>query len=242
VNEPQRYFFLHMLKTAGTALFHRVRNHFGERAVYPMPEDEGRPGATREIPLLLDRFAARRNEIRVVAGHFPLCTVDLLGVPFSTFTVLRDPVERTLSYLRHQQKLSPEVGSWTLEEIYAEPARLHGFIHNHMVKMLSLSADEMTTGVATMVPFDDHRLERAERNLADRIDIFGFQEHFDEFCERLAARFDWDLGAPRSGNRTESADVSDEFRERIAHDNRLDVELYSFARRLLERGDTAATG
>src|SRR4029450_4497148 len=97
--EPQRFFFVHLQKTAGTALFVRLPHHFGPAAVYPMPEYQGSPESVLDVALLAARFEQHRREVRVVTGHFPFCTVDRLGVPFATFTVLREPVERALSFL-----------------------------------------------------------------------------------------------------------------------------------------------
>jgi hypothetical protein len=226
--EPQRFFFVHLQKTAGTALFMRIRDHFGARAVYPMPEYRV-PETSLDVDQLVERFARHRDEVRVVTGHFPLCVTELLGVPFTTFTVLREPVERALSFLRHQRKLIPEFQGASLEEVYGDGLRRELLLTNHMVRMLSLVPDEMTDGAMTQVVYDDARLERAKRNLAERIDVMGLQEHFEEFCGELADRFGWDLGEPRYANRTQPLDVSESLLEQIVHDNRLDVELYRFA-------------
>jgi hypothetical protein len=207
-----------------------LRREFGPRAVYPGPADEGFRDAVVDVDHLRRRFLADRDELRVVTGHFPLCTRELLDAPFSTFTVLREPVERTLSFLRQQQESEGKFHGRPLEEIYADPLRLMGLIHNHMVKMLSLTTAEMDAGVATLVDFDEDRLELAKRNLAEQIDVFGFQEEFGDFCERLGRRFGWDLSDPWVANTTSPVEDSDEFRERVAHDNRLDVELYRWAR------------
>ena len=207
-----------------------LRRQFGPLAVYPGPPDEGFRNAVLDVDHLRQRFLADRDQLRVVTGHFPLCTRELLDAPFSTFTVLREPVERTLSFLRQQQEAAGKLHGRPLEEIYADPVRLMSLIHNHMVKMLSLTTDEMDAGVATFVDFDDDRLELAKRNLAEQIDVFGFQEEFADFCERLGRRFGWDLSDQWVANSTSSVEVSPEFRERVAHDNRLDVELYRWAR------------
>jgi hypothetical protein len=112
-----------------------------------------------------------------------------------------------------------------------------------MVKMLSMTTGEMTSApLLAPVDFDDTRLRTAEQNLRDRIDVFGLQEHFDDFCAELTTRFGWDLGAPRFANRTQPAPVSDELRARIASDNRADVELYDFAVELYDQRRRAAMG
>ena len=76
-------------------------------------------------------------------GPFPLLHAPkLLGAPTAQrLTVLQEPVERTLSYLRHHRETTPKDRSKKLEEIYEDPLRFHGLIHNHMVKMLSLTVE-----------------------------------------------------------------------------------------------------
>ena len=75
-------------------------------------------------------------------------------------------------------------------------------------------------------------LERAKEPLAG-IDAFGLQEHYEEFCDELTARFGWDLGEPVRVNTTEPVEVPEGFRARIAEDNAFDLELYEFAQGLL---------
>jgi len=245
MGEPQRYFFVHLQKTGGTALFQRLRDSFGASAVYPTPEDQVGAQAVTDVDYLVDRFRTHRDELRVVTGHFPLCTVEVLGEPFTTLTVLRDPVERTLSLLRRRKMVEERFRGLELEEIYAD-ASLHDIIRNHMVKMLSLTPDEMTaTPLLAPVAFDEARLELAKHNLERRIDEFGFQERFEDFCGHIATRFEWDLGPARFANRTPHRPVADELRQRIAADNRMDVELFRFARQLDEerrRGQVGMIG
>ena len=93
--QPTRYFFCHIQKTGGISLYMRLRREFGHRGVYPNAGD-GDPETVSPqlmLPVLLERWAARRDEIRVVSGHFPLCTTKLLKADFTMFTVLREPVE-----------------------------------------------------------------------------------------------------------------------------------------------------
>jgi hypothetical protein len=235
--QPERFFFVHMQKTGGVSLFMRLQREFGEQGVYP-DDSDGDPGAVSPqlmVPVLLRRWAERRDQIRVVTGHFPLCTTQLLDAEFRTFTVLREPVERTLSYLRHHRNTTPSDGEMSLEQIYEEPRRFRHFIENHMVKMLSLRTGEMTDGMMTIVDLDGRRLRTAMGALAG-MDAIGLQEELEPFAERLQRMYGWRLGPPVHENTTASAKVSASFRRRIAEDNRLDVELYEHARELLSRG------
>ena len=239
-NAGSRFFFVHVQKTAGTALFTRLKRQFGTSAVYPNGDDGDVLTVLPQlsVDVLRDRWGVRRDEIRVVTGHFPLCTTELLGERFTTLTVVREPVERTLSYLRHHRMLTPEDGDKPLEAIYEDDFRYHALIHNHMVKMFSLTPGEMTDGALTSVEFTSAHLDRAKQQLAT-VDVLGLQEDFEEFCATLQQRFGWNLGAAVHANRTEPVAVSSSFRDRIARDNSLDVELYAHAERLCEQRRSA---
>lgn len=231
---PDRFFFVHLQKTAGTTLIKRFQRHLDESVVYPNESDGDIVACVISVEHLMERWRARGDEIRFVSGHFPLCTAELLGGDFTTLTVLREPVERTLSYLRHHRKVTPTDREASLEEVYEDSFRFHGLVHNHMVKMFSLTLEEMTDGALTRVEFTEERLARAKERLAG-IDALGLQEHFEEFCADLTRRFGWSLDQPRRMNFTEPCEVSDAFRARIAEDNAMDVELYRFALQLYER-------
>lgn len=228
----ERFFFVHLQKTAGTSLIRRVQAQFPMRAVYPNGSDGDIVASVISVDHLLDRWAARGDDIRFVGGHFPLCVTELLGGGFTTLTLLRDPLERTLSYLRHHRERTEADAALSLEAVYDDEFRFHGLVHNHMTKMLSLSPDEMDAGALTRVDFDRERLERAKRRLA-QVDAVGVQDDFEAFCDELSRRYGWRLGDPVRMNVTEPAEPTPELRERILADNADDVELYRFARELI---------
>jgi len=245
---------VHVLKTAGTDLFTRLGGDpdltvdhdfdFSPSEIYPNATDGDVITVAPQLSIeqLLARWAVRRDEIRIVMGHFPLCTVDLLDAPFTTLTVLREPVARTLSFLRHHRKTIPADRTTSYDEIYEDDFRFRSLIQNHMVKMFSLSVDEMGMGGAlTHVDFDRDRLERAKARLST-VDVVGTQEHFEVFAHDLEAQFGWTLGAPLWANRTEPEEISDSLRARIARDNALDGELYQFALELCRRRASEPTG
>ena len=239
---PRRYFFVHLQKTAGTALLRRLRHQFGVERVYPRPAEQGTPATVLDVDLLRRRLRDDGGELRAITGHFPLATVDLLDGPMATFTVLRDPVERVLSFLRHQREVDPGFARHSLEEVYAAPIGTGALVRNHMTRMLSLTSHEMTEGALTPIEVDDRRLERACEALADHIDVMGLQDRFDTFCSDLEEEFGWNLGEPIFMNRTQEAPASGELRERIASDNDADMALYEFAVDLWRRKHPEASG
>jgi hypothetical protein len=232
-DEPRRFFIAHMQKTAGTSLRDRLRATYRDDEIYPNRTDGPDPRvAVISVQHLRDRWEARGQEIRLLTGHFPVRVVEFLHVPFVTMTVLRDPVERTLSFLRHQanRRQRGATEDTPLVEIYEDPFRFEAMIQNHMVRVLSLTPEEMLEGdgVLTRVAYTRERLEMAQEALL-RLDLFGIQERFEHFCDQLAARYSLDLGEPLRTNTTEPADVPAGLAERIAQDNALDMELYDFA-------------
>lgn len=234
----ERFFFVHVQKTAGTELFRRMRLHFGTKAVYPDDSDGTLPDPILLTEMLVDRWRTRGNEIKVVTGHFPLCVADILGGGFTTLTVLREPVDRTMSFLRHFHQLFPATRSSTFEELYADPLRFHGLIQNHMVKMFSLTPEEMDHGAMSMVEFSPERLERAKEQLAT-VDVIGIQERFEDFYDELVVRFGFAVTERLNANSTNPADFSESFLERIAEDNALDIEFYEYAKELVTQRSLA---
>ena len=231
----QRFFFCHLQKTAGTTLIRRIRSDFPPGAVYPeRPEDARNPDVARviSVPRLVEEWERRGDEIRVVTGHFPLCVTEVLGAEFVTMTVLRHPLERTISYMRHHRRRTPADADLTLEEVYDDDLRFNGLIHNHMTKMLSLTPEEMEDGVLTRVEFTPERLERAKERLSG-IDVVGLQEEFDSFCAELSERFGWSLDDQLSPKQHPPEELEPAFRDRILDDNAHDLELYDFGRRLV---------
>jgi hypothetical protein len=223
------------MKTGGTGLVLRLAGVYGEQAVYPSQQDwDAREEATSSLPQLLAQWNQRRFEIRVVTGHFPFCTMELLGVEFTSLTTLRDPVDRTLSYLRHHRKVNNIDPTTSLEEIYDDPFAFQLSIKNHMVKLCSMTVDEaLPKGVLAPVFDSDARLERAKRNL-EQIDLIGLQERLEDFWLEAEHRFGWNLGPLGRANASEPEPASNYLRRRIAADNFMDVELYEFAVELCE--------
>jgi hypothetical protein len=238
----RRFFYAHVQKAAGTELRERLKRNFEPQAMYPDPTDGDLFAVAPQMSAtqLLARWEVRKEEIEIVMGHFPVSTAELLGPGFVTMTVLREPVERTLSQLRQYRKASPALHGSELAAIY-EDSPDYVFLRNHMVKMFSMTAAEVATaareGKTPMVKYvqlDDSRLASAKDRIAS-VDVFGLQDRFDQFCGELESRFGWQLGTPLHANRTEPADVPSELRARIAADNALDVEFYEHARELYER-------
>ena len=102
-DDGQRFFFIHLMRTGGTTFEQQLRKSFPRAEVYPNPDLDFPDGDIMhhlDVPYLLGLPPERLDAIRLFYGHFPYVVTEMLGGGFVTLTVLRDPVERTISLLR----------------------------------------------------------------------------------------------------------------------------------------------
>src|SRR3979409_1986805 len=106
----RRFFFMHLMKTGGTSFAFQLRKHFDNSAVFPCQGIDARDmtdvAVYASVRRLLRTSPERRADIRVYTGHFPFIASQILDPDLVTLTLLRDPVDRTISLLKHFKRLS----------------------------------------------------------------------------------------------------------------------------------------
>jgi Sulfotransferase family len=229
----ERLFFVHLMKTGGTTLRYSLIAHFQPGEVYPnRRQDPDNFVAYTDVSYLLGLPEDRVRVIRAYSGHFPYAAVQLMPGPFVTLTVLRDPVERTISYLK-QCRDREEFRGLPLEQIYDDPWQ-HPLSVNYQARVFALTSDDHPLAVMNPVVIDDRRLAIAKANLAE-IDMLGLHESYDEFTARVSERFGWPYEPLPQHRVGASGDASASLRRRIAEDNAADIEFYEYARELSQR-------
>lgn len=246
---PLPILFVHVMKTGGTTLFQQLREQYGD-ALWPSAQDlqfEGPRLDVRHhlsIPYLAALPEERRGAIRVYMAHLPYAAREVLPPGTRTVSVLRDPVERTISLLRQFRRRPPwlpegarrpTLAEATLDEVYAHPAVFAPLVLNHQTKIFAMRRSAGAERYLDVVDVDQADLEVAKANVA-ALDVVGVMERYDDFLDDLQVAFGWEVDRSVRANVTPPDDepVGSALRERIAADNALDIALYEHAARLVE--------
>ncbi len=232
----QKIFVVRPMKTAGTTLRDRLIKSLSHAEVYPAKVDKS-PDTFRElisVSHLLKCWEKRQKTIKVVDGHFPLSTTKLFEQDFITIGLLRPPVQRTLSFLRHQKLWVSADKDKSLEEIYDDPVRFHGTVRNHMTRMFGMTWQQMygNDGVWSHTKDNQRLLENAKAGLKS-LDFIGLQPEFEIFWREFASAMDFDPSLSRILNKSPHEAAPPHLIERIKDDNKLDFKLYRYAQNLV---------
>jgi hypothetical protein len=237
-----RFFFIHVMKTAGTILSRHLQRQFPPEEFYPSRGFDWELLTDLEpyisVPRLRALPDARRDHVRMYSGHFPYMAAALVAPDLRLLTLLRDPVDRTESVLKHFKRLDDRFRGSTLEEIYEHPQISRSYTRNYQTKIFSFVPADQADTVLRPLAVDDARLQLAKQNL-DHVEFIGLTEGFGEFIEELRAILGWWPDGIDSSDRAnkspEAWGVSPALRQRIADDNGHDVAFYRYAQDLVAR-------
>ncbi|MGI9600693.1 MAG: sulfotransferase family 2 domain-containing protein [Acidimicrobiales bacterium] len=229
IDPDTRFFFLHVMKTGGTTFRGHIDNNFDADQIFPDPAVDTTPYAAKaDIRYLQALSPERIDALRMYSAHVPIGLTDRLDMTFTYLTVLRDPVDRTVSWLRQRQRNHQPDES--LEQIYDQQTILRAnYIDNHQVKQFAITADDGAVNHLHPVDMDAERLAIARANL-DRVAVVGFQDRFDDFLAALRDRFGWVIDSVPDRNVGHEAVVHDELWQRIDDENPFDRAFYDYAR------------
>jgi hypothetical protein len=235
-------FFVHVMKTGGSTFRRRMQRQLGSDAVFPYPPlDPPEMQPNVDVTYLAGLPTERLAAIRGFTGHLPYFATELVPTPSCVLTILRDPVERTISFLKQHHRdrgLGPER---SLESIYDLPWHRNLHMLNAQVRVFASAADEGIKTVMHRLDIDARRMELAKDHL-QQVDVLGLQEHYDEFVDRAEARLGWPSFKVNPQRVSTPVPVPEALRRRIAADNEPDLEFYAFACDLVRRRRVSGRG
>jgi hypothetical protein len=175
-----------------------------------------------------------------VMSHWAGYLLPALDRPVDALVLVREPVDRTLSYYWFKQsRRGPERPLEPLDRLYElRGNRSDGDVRPRLWDQLCnwqsralLSPFHDTSSLAHTAgpPPDADAWRERLRDLVERVYLVGVQDRFAEYVELLGQRYGWEVFEPHNKvNRHRPADeiVSPELRETILAHNWLDAELY----------------
>jgi hypothetical protein len=232
-SSPETAIFLHIPKTGGMTMDGVIERLYrqGQRfATDPFRHWES-----------LDQFRALPEEQRasypIIYGHMAFGIHEAVPNPCSYFTILRDPIDRTVSAYHYVRENVDHPYHRTLHDSGLD---LKGILErrafavvppNQQVKMLTGYYDKDYV-------MGRPELERAKRNLVEHFSVAGVTESFDQALVLVADRYGWrDVWYEVRNTTRKRPDVRQldpATLEALRDYNALDLELYEFARERFE--------
>jgi hypothetical protein len=227
-------FFCHIPKTAGTSVRRALEEAFTPHMIMPdafmIARNEGR---YPPISIFKDGLSLQPGAVRLLRGHYPFAARRLLEDPL-TITVLRDPVQRSISELRHLVSIGILD---RIEIVRSLEANVLPAMSNAQVQFLSAGPDEEFHWDA---PCDANtRFEPGEAELEialqalEAIDILGLVEDMAGFSARLTQTIGIQLLDEKSNVGDVQLALGQQHIEVIRQHNLLDAVLYRRALGLL---------
>ncbi len=238
-----RYFFVHVMKTGGVTFSEHIVANFRRQEIYPPFGHPDPFKATTSIPFLLAYPEEKKAKTTVFHGHFPFAVTDEMGIDnLVTMACVREPVARTLSYLKYAIRSQSRHHGKTLEEVYDDPLDYPSAIKDHQTKIFSLGPQDEFEIYIECIVVDAVRLEVAKANLR-RLSVLGLTERFPDFLRALESGYGWEVTTIEPQNAAfEDYDISDELIARIIKDNAIDIEFYEYAVGLWEERNPGKQG
>lgn len=228
--------FAHIPKTAGMSIRETLRSQF--------PVEDVFPGTSWEQ--LRGKSVGEIRRYRLFSGHFRYFVRDFLPSDSITFTFLRDPVDRTLSHLKHLRDdakfhpLHERASGRELNALMDDPLIVRnctniqvGYLSNPPGGNSLIIGDRLVDCAEDDL-VGDPDLSAAKRNL-DTMDFVGFCDRVEDDLQSLLDRAGLHPVSAipalnRAAERGNRIEVNEELREKIAVANCLDLDLYQYAR------------
>jgi len=232
--------FIHIPKTAGTTLRSIIEDHFPANQLYFLYIGNALHPGMEEFSALTDE---EKRKIKLFCGHFHFGYHRYLPQPCKYITVLRDPVERTVSLYHHLLQKEHARHDKSVVDIQRRINRENLTLEGFVVSGITLDTDNAQTRILSgespeFGQCTRKTLEKAKLNLREHFAVFGLTERFDESVMLIHKVMGWPMPFYSKKNvsvrKKKRADLPRTTLETISRYNELDAELYRFAEELFD--------
>ncbi|MEO5561406.1 MAG: Wzt carbohydrate-binding domain-containing protein [Dokdonella sp.] len=175
----EQILFLHLPKTAGTALRNLFARHLGEDQV------------SKNLNMRLEEALGRYSDFRAICGHLHAEQGQTLPRERVSITVLRDPIDRFLSYFYFRKfdaqnhAVDRRVLSLDIDQYIDELA------DGDLVDLNLQTALLYPLGTQSLTILSWPERVAAAQVALDDIDFVGIHSEIDDFVSMIAARMGW---------------------------------------------------
>ncbi len=230
--------FLHIPKTAGTSFTSFLIEHLklNPEEVYNVGQ-RGKTHIQGNINFI-NLNEEEKERYKLICGHVEYLLLNNIEYNIFSLTLLRNPIDRIVSiyyYILNNNKhhLHRIVKKNNMSIPMVMKSGLWVELNNEMVRRL-IGALNVPYGRCNY-----KMLDMAKHNLKNKIDLFGFQNRFDEFINIFSQIFKINKLTYKFLNKTPNRkaikELDEESIESIKRYNPLDIELYNYALELYEK-------
>lgn len=237
INEEKPLIFLHIPKAGGTTLNRIISRQYKNNTIFDIG---ARPHENLQKFEKLSKM--EKDKIRYLHGHVPFGLFDKsLPVTPNYITMLRDPVDRIVSFYYH---ILSRPGNSLYDEIKSKNISLKDFVSSDLSLHFTNGQTRFISGVEDVDPILGNKpitediLNIAKKNITEQFTAVGITERFDEslilFQNILGWKNVYYTKQYVSKKRIPREAVPEETIAIIEKYNRYDIELYRFAMEIFE--------
>lgn len=233
--KKENIIFLHLPKAGGTTL----RSIFYDQYAYLKKGELHTINRTKETPDFLKLPQEKRDQIKILLGHFPFGLHNNLNGEFDYVTFMRDPIDRAISaYYYNKGNENSDVydlinkNNLSLDQYLDK--NIEPWSNNAMTKHLAgCNLEEFQTECTSAF------FETAKANLKDKFIAVGLTERFDESLLIFKKKLGWRNVKYKNQNVTPKrkavSEIQEETLRKIKNLNAFDLQLYEIGKSMFEK-------
>lgn len=209
---------MHIPKTAGTSIRFTLYHCYDEKNICPnQSQIKFNADLYNNEVELTKKINLSNSNHSIIIGHYPFILLNSLPQEFKCFSFIRNPIERTISHLKHVKEKFSGYKEKSIEDILHE---LPFFSTNFQAHFFS---SNFRRGKAPIIDKSD-----VIKNI-DRCFFVGVADYMPKSIELLNKQYNFKLAIPQKLNTsTKSYPVSDTVIEEIRNRNALDLFIYEY--------------
>ena len=231
----ERFYFLHIPKTAGTSFQRMLYQIFPQKEIFPNMADLHRNQRQYLNFKQIKEYPEQKlHDIRLLMGHWPAVAAQKMPAGSQILTFLREPMSRTFSDINHKHPITPHLQQLDVNEAVH---KMRNALFNVQTRYLADLELGDTPYHNNFRKIDEQGLQQAKDQL-EACAFFGIKERFEESVALAERTFGWKFKQPKRVNLAKNR-LSDQLSEGsisfIKKHMAFDFELYQFALELFEK-------